>query len=749
MLLCLLSALSVSAPAQAQNLLRNGDFNGPVAADIPQGWALHDFRDDDLAGAEVVDRNAKIGRRALKLEAPVFPADFTAFSRPIDVSRLQNQEIIFSCFFRTEDHPQALVTLATYGEDFTAREFHTPELRSESHPLGESSDWLLYNTHLTIPEGAEQLVVMLRILGGGKVWWDGISVRPVGSEVEATLEEAGTISRLPNQRAVRVRLTNATDREQPIRLEIEAERDRRPERETTELKLAPRQSRAIDLNYAYDYQEAHGLTILLRGTRPDELHQAWDLHAPGLIDARIASPAFRRSVIASVSDDRIVVEGRINAVPEIARKARISASLVGTGDQASSPEMLSDRGMAGPWRLELSSRGMLTQKYEVHVTAEIENREHTLNLPLRRVRSAEAETAYDSRNRLWVNGEMRFPLGIYRVSREDDLTTVAEAGFNFVITPSRLISFRYANAARDAGINVVLASDTLDGQFWQHTTRKFFNHEALMGWYGMELPDTKAVTTHTLREAYTRAESGPHPAIAEADPHRPIMLALRPNYSMTQFAEVADIVLVWNDPIPRWSVTSVADAVRAGQEAVEGRKPVWAIIQSSGYRWLNELSPTLEADARPPTPEEHRAMVFLALMAGADGLVYHSFALPSRGDRPSYRIERNEPELWESILETNRRLGWLAPVLLHADPEPIELDDDLPIRAASWEHEGTHYIVAVNTDDSTSVVAFNPGIGAGKEVPVLFENRSVVVSGSGDIGDVFDPFGVHIYQIDR
>lgn len=745
----LLSALilCIIAPAGAQNLLRNGNFEGPVAAGIPQGWGFHDFRADDLAQGEIVDRNAKIGRQALMLEAPVFPADFAAFTRPIDVSRLDTNEIIFSCFFRTEDHPQALVTLATYGEDFTVREFRTPELQSESHPLGESSDWLLYTTHLSLPQGAEHLVVMLRILGGGKVWWDGVSVRPVGTEIEATLDAAGTITRLPNERTVRVRVGNVTGREQPLRLEVEALSEERQRRSATEITLAPGQSRSLELTYDCDYRTEHDLTILLRGDRQEVIYEAWERRTPGLVDARIIRPAFRQSVMSTLPGDSIVVEGRINARPEIARTARVTASLVGMGERTASPQALTDRGMAGPWRVELSSRGMLTQRYQVDVTALVDDREHTLSLPLVRVRPADAETAYDAQNRLWVNGDLVFPLGIYRVVREEDLPTVAEAGFNFVITPSRLISFRYVNAARDAGAHVVLASNTLDGQFWDHITRKFFNHQAMLGWYGIELPDTRAVTRTTLWEAYRRAETGPHPAIAEADPHRPILLSLRPNYSMPQFAELADIVLAWSDPVPRWPITTVADAVHAAREAVADRKPVWAIIQSSGRRWTNELGPTLEPDARPPTPAEHRAMVYLALMAGADGLVYHAFSLPSHADRPAYSIRRDEPQLWDTILETNQQLRWLAPVLLHSKPEPIEFEEDSPIRAAAWEHQGARYVIAVNTEDSTSVLAFDVGASAGEEIPVLFERRTVVASPSGDLGDVFEPFGVHIYQV--
>jgi len=138
------------APVRAQNLLRNGSFEGPTAENVPESWSFHDFTGGDMATGEVTG-GGRVGDRCLKLKAPVFPADFTAYSRPIDVSDLQGREIIFSCFFRTVDHPQAQVTLVTYAESFTEREFATQELLSESHPLGETREWMQYATHLTVP----------------------------------------------------------------------------------------------------------------------------------------------------------------------------------------------------------------------------------------------------------------------------------------------------------------------------------------------------------------------------------------------------------------------------------------------------------------------------------------------------------------------------------------------------------------------------------------------------------------------
>ncbi len=745
--IALLAVALCIVPAGAQNLLRNGSFEGPTAENVPESWSFHDFTGDEMATGEVVGR-ARVGERCLKLKAPVFPADFTAYCRPIDVSDLQGRELIFSCFFRTVEHPQAQVTLVTYAESFTEREFVTQELLSESHPLGESRDWLHYATHLTVPPGARDLVVLLRALGGGEVFYDGAAVRVVGSELEVELEEAGTLLELPRERTVRCRLRNVTGREMPVRLEIDArepEGDRR--RESAEATLGPGEAQTLERRYAFDFRKPHHLQVMVLGDEPDEVHQAWEREVPGLVQARIVEPAFRSAVLSTVPSEQVVVEGRINAVEGIARRAELRARLMGTGEEARDPEFLSDEGIAGPWRLTLSTEGMLTENYLVNVTAVVGRDEHTLSLPLVREPFAEAEVAYDAEHRLWVNGQVQFPLGVYRVVDEDDLPGVAGAGFGFVITPSRSVSYRYFDSARDAGLHVAIWSPALDGLFWRNITDSYRGRQTLLGWCGIHLPDTQSVTTQTLAQSYVHSTSGPYPAIAQMDAHHPVMLALRPNATMEEFAQVADIVLAWSEPVPRWPLISVAESVQMARDAVDDRKPVWAVIQTAGYGWSDDLRLAKPEDSRPPTPAEFRAMVYLALSAGADGLVYHSWSLPARGDWPSWRLQRDAPELWEAVQETNRELTWLAPILLEADPEPVTLEYECPVRMAAWEHDGARYVIAVNAEDTTAAMVFDIGATPESDVEVLFERRRVEATAAGEVGDVFEPYAVHIYRV--
>jgi hypothetical protein len=70
----------------------------------------------------------------------------------------------------------------------------------------------------------------------------------------------------------------------------------------------------------------------------------------------------------------------------------------------------------------------------------------------------------------------------------------------------------------------------------------------------------------------------------------------------------------------------VPEAVATARE-VRGGEPVWAIIQVFDWKEFS-LEATREGIARLPTPVEVRAMAYLAIAAGAKGLVFYTGGQP-------------------------------------------------------------------------------------------------------------------------
>jgi len=661
--LCAAVGVSLALPVAAGNLIRNGRFEEPATEGVPQNWSFHNWRQDELASGEVT-AGGNVGPHCLRLSSPVFPADFAAYCRPVDVSAWAGREMLITCYYHTIKHPQAQVAIATYAEPFTLKEFETPQLQSEAFPLGESAHWRLATWRFTCKPHSKELVVLLHLMGEGEVFFDGVTARPVGGEIEVELEQAGTITAMPHLRSVRCRLHNGTEASKLVKINLEATV---PGAGTVpavaQCTLAPNQQEELTASYALDFRQAHELRITVVGAEPDEVYQAYHRSVSGLVSARIIEPAFRSCLLSGIPTDEIVVEGRLNASEEIARGTQLSATLLGTGTSSSEVIPLSDDGVLGPWHIALSTEGMLTGDHEVQVKARTApGLEHVLSLPLSRAPQADLQVAYDARHRLWVHGQPIFPIGICRVTDDRELPAMREAGFNFVITPSRVVSYAYADAAQEAGMRIAISSSSLDTEiFWLLLRDKYFQHPALLGWYALERPDMQGAFPNVVGEIYSD--------LAALDPHHPILLALRPNC----------------------------------------------------------------------------AMVYLALMSGADGIAYYSYRLPARQGLPPYDIRRDAPELWESIKETNNQLTWLAPVLSNASPEPIELPEDSPLRIAAFEYEGASYIVAVNPGASATAISFDLGAGPHQELPVLFERRTLVASETGRLADVFDPCAVHVY----
>src|SRR5262249_53386577 len=69
-----------------------------------------------------------------------------------------------------------------------------------------------------------------------------------------------------------------------------------------------------------------------------------------------------------------------------------------------------------------------------------------------------------------------------------------------------------------------------------------------------------------------------------------------------------------------------------------------------------------EAKDRYPTAAELRAMAFLALVEGAQGIAYYSYG--SVTGRPKTTIAAAQPELWRSVKKLNHELAEVGPRLL-------------------------------------------------------------------------------------
>ncbi|MBC7288860.1 MAG: hypothetical protein H5T86_12660, partial [Armatimonadetes bacterium] len=478
-------------------------------------------------------------------------------------------------------------------------------------------------------------------------------------------------------------------------------------------------------------------TLVLSSAQTDDILDIQRVRIPALVEGRLVQPAFRGTMLRSVPCPTIEAVGEINLVPELARDARLTAQLAGAATGAADAAAV-ERPSPTSWVATFSPRDLLTGQYEFVIRCSVKGAEYEFKLPLKVAAPQEGEVAYDRRGVLWVRGRPLLPRGIYFATREQELVSAKAAGYNFSIIPAQMASSAIMDKAAAIGLQVVVHSRSLEREqhsSWEHITAKYRNHPALLAWHIVPKPDAELTPPFELR--------GLRDALAEYDPHHPVVTSLVSPSLMADYADVCDLAMIWSDPIPESGVKALALALDEARAALSP-KPIWAIIQTVGHHWSwdTRLDPT--SDGRPPTPQEHRCMTYLALVHGATGLVNYTYVFEGARRGKAFRLEQDAPALWASTIRTNRQLAWLEPLLVTGQWQPIELSPAADVHVATWTSGGSILVMAVNTVPRTSVAAFRIPSVASALLTDVFTGQKVIGSPTGEFGVELEPYGVAV-----
>jgi hypothetical protein len=205
-----------------------------------------------------------------------------------------------------------------------------------------------------------------------------------------------------------------------------------------------------------------------------------------------------------------------------------------------------------------------------------------------------------------------FPIGLYDVP-EDALPEIAASGFNTVVNGGKDAS--YLARAEAVGLRVIPYIDTVH---MKADVGNAAREWTLFAWYLFDEPDLNGLSP------------GEYMALAKllraAERARPIFLTVFSPEKYSDYVGGCDVLGV--DPYPiEHREPELNDLRRVGRwvdaaRSAGGPKPVWAILQAffAEPNW-----------PRNPTPQELRAMVFMALNHGASGIVFFSY---KSGGRP-------------------------------------------------------------------------------------------------------------------
>lgn len=273
------------------------------------------------------------------------------------------------------------------------------------------------------------------------------------------------------------------------------------------------------------------------------------------------------------------------------------------------------------------------------------------------------------------------------------------------------------------------------------------NAQALRGGKGYGPPVTPEAVVKRYRE------------MKEADPTRPVMLnlgqgvawdgwygrGLRTNHpeDYPEYLKGCDVASF--DIYPACSTDKaiagkleyVPQGVDRLKKWTEGRKPVWCCIETTG----------INNPDRKPTPAEVRSEVWMALIHGANGILYfaHQF-------KPTF-IEAGllaDESIAREVAAVNRRIHGLAPVLNSPDvPDGATVassNKGAPISFVVKKHDGAAYLFAVSLGAGETTAAIQLADKADAKVEVLDEDRALDAK-AGGWSDRFNGYQAHLYRI--
>jgi len=732
--------LAVAMTAQAENMLPNSGFERVDTEGMPVGWYTFTPSGQPTVTARIAHPGYN-SRNCLLVESNEQLTIFDLYTAPIEMSEVGSSKMLFTCYYRTEQEPGAQMSLVTFAEDFSIKEWQTRPLQAEAKNIPTSNEWSLLSWQFEALPGPRQVMPIIRVTGPGKLYVDNVALRPYPAEVSATLTDAGTVQELPDKRRTTVYLTNHTSQRRELQVVLIAMAEGGgAKRMQHTVQIKPNGTGMLHLDYTLPVNIPHNLQLVVRDADSGAVYEHMQSIGAPLLTARVTKPAFRSTILPTLPLDSLEITGKINATPQLARQLRLEAEIAETGVQAIEPSDQIQRPDPVNFTITLPPTDLLSGDYTVAITASLANEhfEQQIQLPLHRLTPSDSEVGYDHQQRLWVNGTPMLPRGLYYVCYRSDLAAIATAGFNFAIVPSTRASYAFGEEARNQKISLLISSPGIVADLWENLERKFGQNPALLGWCVMPRPDKQTMPPEVTANVCRQLQS--------ISPHHPTLMSLASPSLLRYYSEFPDIVATWSLPIPSAPITSVARMVDAAKEAASDRRPVWAIIQAAGPAWYSDEYLDPEGAGRAPTPAEVRAMTYLALVHGANGLIYYGYDIPAFTGTRAFKLPNDAPEIWAELTQINKQLGWLAPVIMNGQRRLLTPAADGDVHLGAWHYQGGDYIIAVNTSSQEIVAEFTlPEIEASR-LGAMFERRWIS-SNDGVFKDSFAPHEVHIYSI--
>ncbi len=328
----------------------------------------------------------------------------------------------------------------------------------------------------------------------------------------------------------------------------------------------------------------------------------------------------------------------------------------------------------------------------------------------------------DASGRFLVNGQPFIPYayGTTAIPTDDTIELIAESGFNTIclkllstLTASEITDF--CDKCASEGLYTILRFHaTVSDSLMTTWINSLKTHPAVLAWNVLDEPSDPSDPSVQARINAAHTADSSHPAYVNY---------IKGKYNSGNLpgdiASIDDYVIPWSCPLRNGLAAKVmVDAVASAG------KPAWAWLQGTGgFAWLD----------RNPTPLENTCMLYLNLIYGVRGIKYY-VGIPC------------SDVLWEDMCKAGTEVEYLNDILYDTTTPPDMEVNDTSIHYTVKEHDGDTYVIAVNSSLDTIQAVFTGLCIIGKNVSVLFEDRSITAD-NDNLNDAFGPYERHVYKL--
>ena len=335
-----------------------------------------------------------------------------------------------------------------------------------------------------------------------------------------------------------------------------------------------------------------------------------------------------------------------------------------------------------------------------------------------------------------------FPLGWYdSVGNLDTPAQIATEGIDFIVPytgKSDATKVKaYLDRAAAVGIKVMVEIPRLEvrrDHRWLIThqfVKALKNHPAVYGWYLYDEPEFTQISPALLKRVYD--------AIKTEDPNHTVAIAFGRLERVKPYLQALDTLIYFRYPCYYDSPEfcgfedgSFKD-LAAEAAAFAQRGNFWMALQGYGEDKYGKT----QNNRRLPSLEEERYMIYSAVLAPANGLLF-------------WTHYRSQQQWIDGVLTPLiEELREYLPAITNRNSVVPKAVSDARVKTKLFRYPqtGDLLLVAINNSGQsfTTEMVLQPRVRV-NSAQVKAENRAIAIK-EGKLTDVFEPFAVHVYQL--